>query len=206
MSGIRIVYDGTHSTHARFAEAVANANTILGSWQLRKIIEDRKKKFYNTNRTCEDIAQAIYDCNATITIETFTEPARPDGMITTGYAQPGSPDIIFYNTEVFGNRVKSQTNTLVHEAVHVVDMFHDRISGSDFTHNGNDPYKPRDNLDSAPYWIGDRGEDLVDALDDHVGSMKTTEGFDSLDFQLVEKYLTEEIWAAKHGFVCGTAD
>lgn len=105
-----------------------------------------------------------------------------------------------------GNSVKRQTNTLVHETVHIVDMFHDRISGSDFTHDGNDPNDPPQNRDSAPYWIGDRAQDLVDLLDQHVGGKKSADTFDKLEFALVEQFLTQENWAAKEGFVCGTPD
>lgn len=203
MSGIKIIYDGDNKN---LVEAVANANSIISSANLRTIIEGRKKKFFNTERTCEEIGQAIYDCNATINIAMFTRGRNDNGTITTGYADPDIRDVIHYNTEVLGNSVKRQTNTLVHEAVHIVDIFHDRISGSDFTHDGNDPNKPPENRDSAPYWIGNRAEDLVDLLDDHVGVMKSAGMFDNIKFALLEKYLTEENWAAKAGFVCGTSN
>lgn len=69
MNRIKIVYDGGNE---RFAEAVVNANSILGSGNLLAIIENRKEKFFNTDRTCQEIAQAISECNVTIAIKLFT--------------------------------------------------------------------------------------------------------------------------------------
>jgi hypothetical protein len=200
---IKIVYDGDNQ---RLEEAVDNANLILGSDNLRLIIQERRENFFNTSRTCEEIGQTIYDCSATIKIAMFTRGRNTNGSITTGYADPNIADVIHYNSNVLGNSVKAHTNTLVHEAVHIVDMFHDSISGSDFTHDGNDPDKPPGNRDSAPYWIGNRAQDLVDLLDDHVGHMKTVAAFDTVEFATVKKYLTQENWAAKAGFVCGTTE
>ncbi len=201
MNGIKILYDGDDK---KMIAAVANANSIIPSGNLLTTIQSRTKLFFNTQRTCAEIGQAIYDCNATIKIAMFTRGRNSNGTITTGYADRNIADVIHYNTNALGRTVKAITNTLVHEAVHIVDMFHDRISGSDFTHDGNDPYHPPGNLDSAPYWIGDRAQDLVDLLDDHVGFDKSAEAFNKVDFRLVEKYLTQEEWAAKDGFVCGT--
>jgi hypothetical protein len=200
MAEIKIVYSGAEQ---RLAEAVDNANTILSSGNLLTIIRARKTKFFNTTRSCDEIAQAIADCGATINLKMFTEPAE-NGWITTAYVEPKDRDIIHYNTEVAANSVRSQTNTLVHEAVHVVDIFHDRISGSDFTHDGNDPTNPPENTDSAPYWIGDRAEDLVDLLDDHVGEDKSFLALQGVEFALVERYVMNVSWAARRRFRCGT--
>lgn len=199
MSGITIVYDGNRP---KLAEAVANANTILNSGNLLSIIRGRKKRFFNTERTCDEIADAIGACSATITLDFFTRAPYPNGNITTAYVTEGVRDIIHYNTNITGWGAKSQTNTLVHEAVHVVDYFHDRISAADFTHDGNNPSKPKGNKDSAPYWIGNRAEELVDLLDDHVGQEKLFATLDSVDRALVKRYLTEENWAARKGFLC----
>lgn len=200
MAGLNIVYSGDKE---KLAEAVDNANLILASGNLLTVIGAREQIFYNTTRTYDEIAKAIEDCSAIITMKMFTEPAE-DGWITTAYVDPGVADVIHYNTEVLDNNVKSQTNTLVHEAVHVIDIFHDRISGSDFTHNGNDPTDPPDNRDSAPYWIGDRAEDLVDLLDDHVGEEKAFATLNSVSRGLLNLYVTNVGWSARRRLRRGT--
>jgi hypothetical protein len=200
MAGITIVYNGTRP---RLVEAVGNAGVILNSGNLHTTILNRKKNFYNTKRTCREIADLVAACNATITLREFTRPAQ-NGWITTAYVEADDRDVIHYNTEVMGYSVKSQTNTLVHEAIHVIDAFHDRISSFDFTHNGNDSTNPPQNVDSAPYWIGNRAEELVDLLDDHVGQEKEFTALDSVGYELVERYLTEENWTARKKLVCGT--
>ena len=183
-------------------EAIGNATTILASGNLVTVIQSRESNFYNTNRTCDEIAQLITSCNATVTLQEFTKPGQ-NGWITTAYVLPEDRDVIHYNTEIMSWSAKSQTNTLVHEAIHVIDAFHDQITSFDFTHDGNDPTDPAENVDSAPYWIGNRAEELVDLLDDHVGEEKGFTTLDGIDFAVVRRYLTDQNWAGRRRLICG---
>ena len=198
MSGITFKYSGSE---AKLSAAVAHATELLSSPAFRKIIESRKTGFFNTARTPKDIAKTIFETSTSIEIRMFSKKPR-GGMITTAYVSPGTKDVIFFNTYAVGRGVRSNTNTLVHEAVHVVDRFHDRIASFDFTHKGNNPRKPPQNRDSAPYWIGNRAQDFVIAMRE-----KDESDFKSLSKAPIGDLLglvTDINWAEDEHFYCGT--
>ena len=100
--------------------------------------------------------------------------------------------------------MKANTNTIVHETVHVVDKFHDVISSFDFTHRGNKPHKPPQNQDSAPYWIGNRSQELLPLLQENNKGQSGSLALDALELEIIQKSLTEKNWAKDEHFFCGT--
>ncbi|MCP5397004.1 MAG: hypothetical protein H6918_09810 [Sphingomonadaceae bacterium] len=200
MAGIEFVYDGGD---ARLETAIGHATSLLRSTHFRSIIENRPTPFFNTTRSCTEIARAIFECDAQIRITMFSKKPR-FGTLTTGYADPNVADTIFFNTYALDRSVAANINTLVHEAVHIVDKFHDRVGGFDFTHKGNKPFKPPQNQDSAPYWIGNRCVDLLPLLQDSTKSAFGLASLDDLAIEDVTAALTETNWAGEEGSTCGT--
>jgi len=200
MTRISYAYNGNDQ---RLVDAIHNATAILNSLKFRAVIEGRSTNFYNTSRSCRDIAQTIFSCNASIKITMFSKKPR-FGKLTTAYVDNNIADTIFFNTYAVGRGEKANTNTIVHETVHVVDKFHDLNTGFDFTHDGNNPYKPPQNMDSAPYWIGNRSEDLLPLLKDQKNNNKKTLSLDVLEMAEIESALTKKNWAKDAHFLCGT--
>lgn len=201
MTGISYAYNGNDQ---RLVDAIQNATAILSSLKFKAIIEGRSRNFYNTDRSCVDIAQTIFSCNASIKITMFSKKPR-FGRLTTAYVDKYIADTIFFNTYAVGRGEKANTNTIVHETVHVVDRFHDPNTRFDFTHNGNNPNKPPQNIDSAPYWIGNRSEDLLPLLK-YQKEEKNNKilSLDDLETAQIEDALTEKNWAKDAHFFCGT--
>lgn len=200
MGGIKFNYMGNDG---RLVAAIGYATALLQSVNFRQIIENREKPFFNTQRSCEEIAKLIFECDATIRIKMFSKKPR-FGRITTAEVKPRVRDTIFFNTYAIGRGDRSNTNTLVHEAVHVVDRFHDLNTVFDFTHKGNRSHKPPENQDSAPYWIGNRSEDLQPLLSNNQKSRKRIRSLDDLNDDVIKAAITERNWAEDEHSSCGT--
>jgi hypothetical protein len=200
MAGITYQYSGDDQ---RLADAIGHAAALLRSSNFRAVIEARESNFFNTTRTCRDIARAVFECDVTVTLSLFSRKPR-FGRLTTAYVDPDIADIIFFNTYAIGRGDRANTNTLVHETIHVIDKFHDTISGFDFTHDGNDPNHPPQNRDSAPYWIGNRAEDLMQLVPGVNKGLPGMAYADAVGAEQAKALVTDINWAGDAGFCCGT--
>lgn len=167
------------------------------------LIRERSKKFFNTTRDCDDIASRIEECNAQVSIKLVKIKQLPNGNWVNAYVRFKERDIISYNELRMKRSVEAMTNTLVHEAIHVIDYFHDKNSIADFTHNGNKPSSR--NADAAPNWIGNRAQDLVPMLNDHEGN-DDAKGFGAASMDEVRGYVTDRDWYGEESSVCPTDD
>ena len=190
MSGITFKYSGDAPA---LAKAVIYATAIFKSDKFRDIIETRTERFFNTQRSNASIAKAIFECNAEIKISMFSKrPIRFIRSLTTAYVDGQFKNTIFFNAYAISRGAEANTNTLVHETVHVVDKFHDENNIDDFTHKGQKPHRPPENQSSAPYWIGNRAQELLPLI---------IEQDDTINFDLLEKskilsVLTENSFAS----------
>lgn len=201
MAGITFRYTGSDM---RLIAAISNATALLKSSAFRDVIEQREEPFFNTTRTCSEIARLIFESDAKIKLQMFSKKPR-FGRITTAKVDPKVRDTIFFNTYALGRGDRANTNTLIHEAVHVIDKFHDKNSIFDFTHKGNSSRRPPQNQDSAPYWIGNRSEDLLPLIAGRMNANTKGRRLDRMDRELVQKATTDRDWAGKAHFCCETS-
>ena len=201
MAGISFRYTGSAML---LIAAINNATALLKSKAFREVIERREKLFFNTTRTCSEIARLIFESDAKIKLQMFSKRPR-FGRITTAKVDPNVRDTIFFNTFALARGDRANTNTLIHETVHVIDKFHDKNSTFDFTHKGNNSRRPPQNQDSAPYWIGNRSEDLIPLIAGKMNANTKGRRLDRMDPVLLQKAITERDWAGKAHFCCGTS-
>ena len=144
---ITITYNGSI---ADITDAVVAANDLLKNAQFFNDIATHGH-FDFTNTTPAVISGLMQ--NAVITMRVV--PYRSINRRVFGYDDPNNPDLIHINLWRNEWSKGGLVNTMLHESVHAVDNL---TPAYDFGHGDNSSVGKEN---SAPYWIGNRAEELV---------------------------------------------
>ncbi len=147
---MKIIYPGSIGILQDAAEA---ANALLANPAFYEKIKD-KTSFDFSNATGAQVAASMQRCPLELTVKTYKRIFSR----ALGYELPEDPTSIFIN--IAGNKLNrslgSIAATFIHEAVHAADS---DDAGLDYGHHGN---LAAGNEGTAPYWIGDLAEQMID--------------------------------------------
>ncbi len=110
--------------------------------------------FTHTEVNVEEIVGYMRSCPNNIEVQHFTPTTQRDKKKykkTVAYVTSGSPFKVFYHTKFLNRTVSQKVDTIVHEFVHLVDLFCDGSGSWDY---GHERFLGGSRLKSAPYMIG----------------------------------------------------